>query len=100
MYTVPTIILYVFYKSYVFTYVFHSIEKERESPRSSVYFAQMTSSQFVELAQLCPDHNEIGSHLLTLAKSLSASEPLTTQSKSLFIITYACTCHPTSTLYI
>ena len=46
-----------------------------------MYYVQMTSSQFVELAQLCPDHNEIGSHLLSMAKSLSSSEPLTTQSK-------------------
>ena len=52
-----------------------------EPPRGRVYYAQMTSVQFVELAQLCPDQNEVGLHLLSMAKSLAASQPPTTESK-------------------
>ena len=41
----------------------------------------MTSTQFAELAQLCPDHNHVGDHLLSMARSLSASEHPTTGSE-------------------
>jgi spatacsin len=54
--------------------------REREGPHSRVYYPQMTSAQFAELAQLCPDHNEVGSHLLSMAKSLSTTQQQTTQN--------------------
>jgi spatacsin len=54
------------------------LNEGRDSPRSRVYYAQMTSTQFAELAQLCPDHNHVGDHLLSMARSLSASEHPTT----------------------
>ena len=57
--------------------------REREGPHSRVYYPQMTSAQFAELAQLCPDHNEVGSHLLSMAKSLSTTQQQTTHSETL-----------------
>ena len=58
-----------------------AVRDHGEPPRGRVYYAQMTSVQFVELAQLCPDQNEVGVHLLSMAKSLAASQPPTTESK-------------------
>ena len=52
----------------------------------------MTSAQFVELVQLCPDHNEVGAHLLSMAKSLSASQPPTTQSMYMYIHLHCIIC--------
>ena len=40
----------------------------------------MTSKQFMELAQLCPDHTLLGNNLLSTAKSLSTTEQPTTTS--------------------
>ena len=53
----------------------------RESPKSRVYYPEMTSNQFMELIQLCPDHAMLGTYLLTMAKSVSAAENNTAQSK-------------------
>lgn len=44
------------------------------SPKARIYNPQMSSSQFIELVQLCSDHTILGNHLLTMAKSLSATE--------------------------
>ena len=55
--------------------------EERDSPKSRVYYVQMTSSQFIELAQLCPDHNEFGGHLLSMAKALASSQHPTSESE-------------------
>ena len=52
----------------------------RDSPKSRVYYVQMSSSQFADLAQLCPDHNEFGGHLLSMAKSLASSQHPTAES--------------------
>ena len=74
-------------KGYMYV-LFRVAEEGRGSPRSRVYYAQMTSAQFAELAQLCPDHNQVGDHLLSMARSLSATEQPTTGSE--YHVT--CTC--------
>ena len=76
-------------KRYMYV-LFCVAEEERGSPRSRVYYAQMTSAQFAELAQLCPDHNQVGDHLLSMARSLSATEQPTTGSEYHVICMYTC----------
>ena len=66
-------------------------EEGRDSPRARVYFAEMSSSKFLELAQLCPDLNEVGVHLLSVAKSLAASQHPTSGSEYKYNITYCTT---------
>lgn len=44
------------------------------SPKARIYNPQMSSSQFMELVQLCSDHTVLGNHLLAMAKSISTTE--------------------------
>ena len=53
----------------------------RESPKTRVYSPLMTSTQFMELAQLCSDQAILATHLLSMAKALSSSEQPTANSR-------------------
>ena len=51
-----------------------SLGEEHEYSRVKVYEPNMSTSNFMSLAQLCQDHALLGSHLLSMTNSLASSE--------------------------
>ena len=47
---------------------------EHDYTHTRVYDPRMNTSEFMELAQLCSDQTILGSHLLSLARSLAGNE--------------------------
>ena len=65
--------------------ILYSLGEEHDYSRVKVYEPHMTTSNFMSLAQLCIDHALLGSHLLTMTKSLLGEDQPSEACEELFV---------------